>query len=71
MPTESAVKPPIEVGSKYICVKIHNGKTTVEAFGYNGVGCREATASIEQTLGGVSSRKDKKTPGPKQTVKMK
>lgn len=68
---EPSVAPPIEVGSKYIRIKIHKGKTTVEAFGYNGVGCREATASIELALGGVSSRKDKKTPGPKQTVRMK
>lgn len=69
----AGVKVPPEVqGQKHIEIVIdEKGETTVEAHNFAGIGCREATASIEQTLGGVSSRKDKKTPGAKQTIRSK
>jgi len=51
---------PLAVGSKYICIEINaQGQTTVEAVGFRGVGCKEATRQIEIGLGTVSSRKDK------------
>jgi len=68
----AGVKKPMEVGEKYLEIVVdEKGGTSVEAHGFGGVGCREATAGIEVSLGGVSNRKDKKTPGPKQTVRMK
>jgi len=63
-------KKPQEVGDKYIEIVVdENGKTTIEAHGFNGIGCREATAQIEARLGGVSFRKKKDPPGAKQTIR--
>jgi transposase len=51
---------PLEVGSKYIVVEINEkGETVVEAVGFHGHGCKEATKQLEIGLGTVSSRKDK------------
>jgi hypothetical protein len=63
-------KKPVELGSKYIEIVIdEEGKTSVEAHGFGGVGCREATKGIEIALGGARSRKDKRGPDAKQTIK--
>lgn len=63
-------KKPVELGSKYLEIVIdENGQTSVEAHGFNGVGCREATKGIEIALGGVRDRKDKRGPDAKQTIK--
>ena len=52
--------PPLEVGSKYICVEIgENGETKVEAVGFHGLGCREATRGLEMKLGIVAQRTEK------------
>ena len=51
---------PLEVGSKYVMVEIsETGAVRVEAFGFHGHGCKEATKQLEIGLGTVSSRKDK------------
>lgn len=41
------------MGGKKIAVRIDKlGRPTVEAIGFNGVGCTEATKSIEEALAG-------------------
>ena len=51
---------PLEVGSKYIIVKIaEDGSTEIEAVGFHGQGCKEATKQLEIGLGTVTGRKDK------------
>ena len=63
-------KPPQGIGPKYLEITVdESGKTVVEAHGFDGQGCRAATASIEAGLGGVSSRKPKGPPGSQQTVR--
>ena len=46
---------------RYIIVKIEKAtaKTTIEAVGFNGSGCREATKDLENSLGSVSGRETK------------
>ena len=39
---------------KKIIVKIHKGKTTVQAEGYAGVSCKDATNAFEKALGQVT-----------------
>ena len=52
--------PPLSVGKKYIEIEIsEDGSIKIEAHGFNGVGCREATKQIEINLGSVTARKDK------------
>jgi hypothetical protein len=64
------VKPPLGVGAKYVQIVIdENGATTIEAHGFNGVGCREATAGIEGTLGTVKDRKQKREAVRQQVVR--
>lgn len=61
--------PPLEVGKKYIEIEIsEKGEVKVEAHGFNGVGCREATRQLEVGLGSVTSRKDKPTGGSTQSI---
>ncbi len=60
---------PLAVGSKYICIKIlEDGGTEIEAVGFHGIGCKEATKQLEIGLGTVSSRKDKPEGGTSQGI---
>jgi len=46
-------------GEKIEIVIDEEGNASVEAFGYKGGKCREATGAIEKALGSVSKRKVK------------
>ena len=60
---------PLEVGNKYIVFEVdEKGEVKVEAVGFHGVGCKEATRQLEVGLGTVSSRTDKPTGGSTQGI---
>lgn len=63
----------IEADEKYILYEIDKktGEVKIEAFNFNGEGCRAATERIENRLGTVTGRKDKDDEGGKsqQTVR--
>ena len=64
-------KPPVGIGNKYIEIIVdETGQTAIEAHGFNGVGCREATSQIEIGLGAVKNRKPKNAPPGKQGIKI-
>ena len=44
---------------KLIVTATPSGKTTIEAEGFHGVGCTQASAFLERALGTVTSRTDK------------
>ena len=50
-------------GKKKVIVKVclETGEVTIEAIGYNGKGCREATEGLERILGTVTDRITKAT----------
>ena len=63
---------PQGIGSKYLEIIIQeDGNVALEAHGYTGLTCRQATAQLEIGLWTVQSRKDKKGPDAKQTVRSK
>ena len=52
---------PLGLGMKYIEITIDaEGETEIEAHGFVGSTCHAATAEIEEKLGGVKSRKQKR-----------
>lgn len=65
------VEAPIEVGSKYIEIVVEpSGETSIEVHGCtDGQTCRAATAGVEQAIGRVDSRDDKKHPDAHQTIR--
>lgn len=55
---------PAGIGSRYMRLHVSpEGKTTVEAFGFEGEACQEATSSVENALGRVNSRTRKDDEG--------
>ncbi|NDQ57287.1 MAG: DUF2997 domain-containing protein [Acidipila sp.] len=72
MPSEPTRPIQIDETEKYIRVKIgKGGKIVVEAYNFNGQGCRAATERLEARLGSVTKRNDKDdgTAGACQTVR--
>lgn len=54
---------PLSIGDKYIRTRIKDGKVTVEAFGFQGTTCQDATRDLEQRLGSVEQRTAKEELG--------
>ena len=55
---------PTSIGSRYMRLHVDpEGKTMVEAFGFEGEACQEATRNVENALGRVSSRTKKDDEG--------
>jgi len=55
---------PAGIGSRYVRLHVSlDGKTMVEAFGFEGDTCQNATRSVEAALGRVSSRTRKDDEG--------
>jgi hypothetical protein len=74
MPDKTEPPRPAEIdeSEKYTRIEIDAaGKVNIEAFNFNGEGCRAATERIENRLGGVKSRKPKDGEGGEahQTIK--
>jgi hypothetical protein len=64
------VAPPPEVGNRYLEIIVdQDGTTHINAVGFNGKGCREASKGIEIALGRVQDRKDKSGPDCHQTIR--
>lgn len=58
------VHKPVSIGSRYVRLHVGpDGKVTVEAFGFEGDTCQNATRSVEAALGRVSSRTRKDDEG--------
>jgi len=57
----SSAGKPAGMGPKYVEVTIDKdtGATEIEAHGFNGQGCRTATAALEKVLGTPKGRKSK------------
>jgi len=55
---------PAGIGARYMRLHVNpEGKTMVEAFGFEGETCQEATRGVENALGRVSSRTKKDDEG--------
>ena len=56
------------MAKKIICKIGKDGKVNIEAVGYNGVGCEEATRAFEEALGGQVEERIKKNQLPDELV---